>query len=359
MEQEPPKKKRKLGRILLVGFLIVFAIGAAAGGYGYYALMSDNVKGGKKDDPYVLLIPTGSDYTYVKGELEASGIIKDMGTFDLTVSALKYDQLVKPGRYEIAGRMSNLKLVRKLRSGDQDEFKFRFLTYRTPKDLAKAVSEQFEWQAQDLLDLIEDPEYLSRYNVAVQNVMELFLPNTYYLYYTTTPEELMERMHKEHEKFWNDTRNKKAEKLAMSPHEVITLASIVQAESYMADERPTIAGVYINRLKRNIPLQADPTVIYAVGDFSITRVLERHLKHESPYNTYLHAGLPPGPINNPEISSIDAVLNYEVHDYIYFCAKPDFSGYHNFAKTLSQHNRNASAYHKAIRALEKKKKQKK
>lgn len=350
--EEPPKKKRKLGRIILIGFILIAGGGAACAGYGYYALMTDNIKL-KKKETHELLIPTGSDYSFVQKELEAADILKDMTTFEMTVSALKYDQLVKPGRYEITGGMTNLKLVRKLRSGDQDEIKFRFLTYRQPQDLAASVAEQFEWEANELLTLLEDPEYLSQFEIAPQNVMELFLPDTYFLYYTTTPEELMERMHEEHKKFWNETRKAKAAKLALSPHEVITLGSIVQAESYMADERPTIAGVYVNRLKRGIPLQADPTVIYAVGDFTIKRVLERHLKHESLYNTYLHAGLPPGPINNPEVSSIDAVLNYEVHDYIYFCAKPDFSGYHSFAKTLSQHNRNAAAYHKAIRNLPK------
>ena len=352
-----PVKKRRWGRMFVFGLLLALLGGVCAGSYGYYSLQMDNIAL-PSGETHVLLIPSGADYTFVKNELTAAGVIKNMSTFEMTVSALKYDQYVKPGRYEIAGGMNNLELVRKLRSGDQDAIKFRFLTYRQPSDLAASVAEQFEWEAQALLDLMEDPEYLSRFDLSVQNVMELFLPDTYFLYYTTTPEKLMERMHEEYKKFWDESRLAKAEKLAMTPHEVITLASIVQAESYMADERPTIAGVYINRLKRGIPLQADPTVIYAVGDFSIKRVLKRHLEHESPYNTYLHAGLPPGPINNPEVSSIDAVLNYQVHDYIYFCAKPDFSGYHNFAKTLSQHNRNANAYHAAIQRLERDKRKK-
>ena len=340
-ETDQPKKK-SFGKILLLGLLLAVILGGGAAAYGYYALMTDNTNLAG-DEHFELLIPESADYTYVKETLKTEGVLKNMGTFDLTVSLLKYDQLVKPGLYHLTGGSSNLEMVRKLRSGAQSEIKFRFLTYRQPTDLADAVSEQFAFEAADLTALLEDQEYLNQFDTEVQNVMELFLPNTYFMYYTTTPEELMERMHEEHKKFWNEDRKAKAKKLAMSQHEVITLASIVQAETYMTDERPTIAGVYLNRLKRGIPLQADPTVIYGVGDFTIKRVLERHLQHESPYNTYLHAGLPPGPINNPEISSIDAVLNYEVHDYLYFCAKPDFSGYHSFAKTLSQHNRNAAA----------------
>jgi UPF0755 protein len=155
-------------------------------------------------------------------------------------------------------------------------------------------------------------------------------------------------MKKEYDRFWNETRLEKAKEMGLTPEEVIILASIVQSETVKPDEMKTVAGLYMNRLQKGIRLQADPTIKYAVGDYSLRRVNNGHLKTESPYNTYIYAGLPPGPIAFPEISAIDAVLNYEKHNYLYMCAKEDFSGYHNFAKTLAQHNRNAEKYRKAL-----------
>ena len=176
----------------------------------------------------------------------------------------------------------------------------------------------------------------------------MFIPNTYQVYFNVVPEELIVRMHGEYVKFWNEDRKAKAAALGLAPVEVSILASIVQAETVKQDEAPIIAGLYINRLKKDIPLQADPTLVYAVGDFTLKRVLDVHKEVDSPYNTYLHAGLPPGPINMPQISSIDAVLNYQKSDYLYMCAKEDFSGYHNFATNLRAHNLNATRYQQAL-----------
>ncbi|HAZ24348.1 MAG TPA: endolytic transglycosylase MltG, partial [Algoriphagus sp.] len=197
---------------------------------------------------------------------------------------------------------------------------------------------------------LQDSVYIRKFDFNEETIMSMFIPNTYEVWWNTSPEALFDRMYKEYNDFWTDERKKKAAELGLNPKEVSTLASIVQAESQKKDERAKIAGVYLNRLKLNMPLQADPTLVFALGDFSLKRILNIHKETESPYNTYKYAGLPPGPINLPDINSLDAVLNYEDHDYLYFCAKEDFSGYHAFAKTLSEHNANARRYQAALNA---------
>jgi UPF0755 protein len=186
----------------------------------------------------------------------------------------------------------------------------------------------------------------------------MFIPNTYEVYYNITPAQLIDRMHDEYELFWNEERRKKAEAIGLTTVEVSVLASIVQAETIKRDEAPVIAGLYINRLKKGIPLQADPTLVYAVGDFTLKRVLNEHKEVDSPYNTYKYRGLPPGPINMPEITSIDAVLNYKPSNYLYMCAREDFSGYHNFTSNLAEHNRNAHRYQQALSREQRKAKSK-
>ena len=189
---------------------------------------------------------------------------------------------------------------------------------------------------------------MENYGFTPENFKAMFIPNTYEFYWTTSAEEFVERMNNEYNKFWNDERKTKAGQIGLSPVEVSILASIVQAEVSKNEELKTVAGLYINRLKKGIMLQADPTVKYAVGDFAIKRVLNKHLEIDSPYNTYKYAGLPPGPINFPEIQAIDAVLNYEKHNYLFMCAREDFSGYHNFAVNNAQHARNAAKYREAL-----------
>ena len=180
------------------------------------------------------------------------------------------------------------------------------------------------------------------------NILCMFIPNTYQVYFNVVPEELVGRMHDEYLKFWSEDKKLKAKGIGLTPIEVSILASIVQAETVKQDEARRIAGLYINRLKKDIALQADPTLVYAVGDFTMKRVLNEHKEVESPYNTYKYSGLPPGPINMAQIASIEAVLDYEKSDYIYMCAREDFSGYHNFAKNLRDHNQNAMKYQRAL-----------
>jgi UPF0755 protein len=226
-----------------------------------------------------------------------------------------------------------------------------FNNVRTKEDLAGKVSKYLIADSLSILNLFYDENKIGKFGFNTETYRAMFIPNTYQFYWTTSAEQFADRMKTEFDKFWSDERRKKAENINLSPVEVTVLASIVQSETAKNEEMTRIAGLYINRLNRGQLLQADPTVKYAVGDFSLKRILNVHLEVDSPYNTYKYAGLPPGPINFPETSAIDAVLNYEKHNYIYMCAREDFSGYHNFAVTLTEHNRNAAKYRRELDKL--------
>jgi UPF0755 protein len=246
--------------------------------------------------------------------------------------------------------MNNLQLVRMLRSGQQTPVRVTFNTVRTQEELAEKISVNLEVSKEQVLELLQDSVYIRKFGFEEETVMSLFIPNTYEFWWDTSAEELFERMHKEYQSFWTEARSQKAQDLGLSKEEVSTLASIVQAESQKSDERPKIAGVYLNRLRIGMPLQADPTLVFAAGDFSIKRLTAKQMAIDSPYNTYKYAGLPPGPINLPDINSLDAVLNFEKHSYLYFCAKEDFSGYHSFAVGYDEHLSNARRYQRALNA---------
>jgi UPF0755 protein len=240
-------------------------------------------------------------------------------------------------------------LVNLLRSGKQEPVRVTFQNIRSREELAGKISRQIEADSLSLLKLLRDPDYLKQFGVNPLNSFVLFIPNTYEFYWNTTAKGFLARMAREKTKFWNRTRIEKCQRSRFSVSQVVTLASIIEKETIKDKEKPIIAGVYVNRLTNGWPLQADPTIIYAWNDYTIKRVLNNHLKINSPYNTYLHNGLPPGPICLPSISSIDAVLDFRHHDYFYFCAKDDLSGYHVFAENLAEHNRNAKKYQAAIK----------
>ena len=245
--------------------------------------------------------------------------------------------------------MSNNDLVNLLRSGKQSPVKLTFNTIRTYEDLAGKVANQIEADSISLLKALRNPDLANKYGFSTATFFTLFIPNTYEFYWNTSAEEFIQRMAREYKSFWNESRRAKAKAIGLSQSEVAILASIVQAEQMShPDERPKVAGLYLNRLKRGMRLQSDPTLVFAIGDFSINRVLNQHKSIQSPYNTYLYSGLPPGPINLPELSSLEAVLNPEQHSYLYMCAKADFSGYHHFSKTLSQHNVYAKEYQREL-----------
>lgn len=330
----------------MLGMIVASVLLTSFSFYFYQVFYGANILLDKENQ--TILILKEDTFDDVRNKFYDDFIINDVISFSFVAKVLGYQELVKPGLYQLKKGMSNLAAVRMLRSGDQVPVRITFNNVRLKLDLAEKITENTGIEPTEFLALLEDNNFLTQYGVNSESVMTLFLPNTYEVYWTLTATELFSKMAQEHDKFWTTKRKAKAKELKMTPIEVSILASIVQAESVKNDERPTIAGLYLNRLNRNIPLQADPTLIYALGDFTIQRVLNEYKKVKSPYNTYLNRGLPPGPINLPTISSIDAVLNFENHNYIYMCAKEDFSGYHRFAKTLTEHNKNASLFQKAL-----------
>ena len=343
----PQKRKKYTGKII-AGILLIFLIAGGITVYRFYECIYDvNLSVIHKDEPF-LYIPTGSNFDDVCSLLAETGL-QDMKSFRWVAERMNYPAKVKFGRYRLTDGMSNIELVRMLRSGRQISVKVIFNNIRLDTQLAGAVTRNIEADSAGVMALLVDSAYLAeRFNLTPRTVLSLFIPNTYEFFWDTSPKDFMDRMAKEYDHFWTESRRQKARETNLTPLQVTILASIIEEETQMNNEKPTMAGVYINRLNMGMLLQADPTIKYAAGDFTIKRVLNNHKEIQSPYNTYMYAGLPPGPICIPSIASIDAVLNYEKHDYLFFCAKEDFSGYHNFARTLQQHNRNAQAYQKAL-----------
>jgi UPF0755 protein len=332
---------------ILVYIALTLLVALAAGGfYGYtfYTKMfSPNVNTGDNEQAF-LYIPTGAIYTEVLSTIEEQNLIVDIESFKWMSNRMGYPQSVKAGRYRLTENMSNREVVATLRAGLQTPVRVTFTGFRTPQQLAQRVAKHIEADSAEIVKSFLSDDIANQYGFNRQTFIAMFIPNTYEFFWNTNAKGFFDRMHREHEAFWTQEKVKKAEEIGLDKIKVSILASIVEEETIKADERPRVAGVFVNRLNQSIPLQADPTVKFANGDFSIRRILTRHLQIESPYNTYKYRGLPPGPINAPSISSINAVLNYERHQYLYFCAKPDYSGYHNFARTLAEHNRNAREY---------------
>lgn len=256
---------------------------------------------------------------------------------------------VHPGHYAFGDKVKFEEVVRSLKRGEQAPVKLTFThTVRTPEQLAQRLSKQLLLDSASIADRMYDAEYMSRYGLTPQTAISLFLPDTYEVYWTISADELFNRMAREYKRFWTDERKTKAADKKLTQSEVATLASIVESETNNQKEYPTIASIYLNRLRLRIPLQACPTVIFAERDFGKRRVLKRDLEFDSPYNTYKHRGLPPGPIRCTRKSTMDAVLNAPKTDYLYMCANPDFSGTHVFTKSLKEHNRVSAAYQKEL-----------
>lgn len=338
------EKSKKIQLVLLI-FISVMLISMTF--YFYQVFFSPNTLL-ESDQPYLLKIPTNSVYQSVSKQLYEEKVITDGVSFGFVAKVLGYQEAVKPGLYKIEPRMTNLDLVRLLRSGAQVPVKVTFNNVRTKEELAEKITANLEVSQEQFLTLLQDSVYIRKFDFEEEDILSMFIPNTYELWWNTSPEGLFDRMYKEYQSFWSEEKKQKAQALGLTQKQVSTLASIVQAESQKADERPRIAGVYLNRLKLGMPLQADPTLVYATGDFSLKRILNIHKEIESPYNTYKYAGLPPGPINLPDINSLNAVLNAEQNKYLYFCAKEDFSGYHAFAETYNEHLANARRYQSAL-----------
>jgi UPF0755 protein len=325
-------------------FIIVAIIAALS---LFRAILGPNVRT-NNDEPESIFIPTGSNFSDVKKILYGKGLIINRRSFEWMAGRKDYPSLVKPGHYVLKGSMSNNELIDLLRSGHQTPVRVVFNNIRKKEELAGKISQQIEADSLSLIKCWNEREFLKSLNTTPEKVQLIFIPNTYEFWWTTDAHEFTERMYKEFLKFWSEERTIKAKSTGLSVQEIIILASIIEKETQKNDEKPVIAGVYINRLRKNWPLQADPTVVFATGNFDMKRVLTVYTKIDSPYNTYLHPGLPPGPICIPSIASIDAVLNYQKSDYMFFCARADMSGYHAFSRTLAEHDRYAKAYQKAL-----------
>jgi len=293
-----------------------------------------------------LYVPTGTNYEELVAVLEDQKFISDKASFEWIAKQKNLPNNVRPGRYEVKRNMSIKSLVSMLRNGEQKPLNVVINKFRLKEELAGFISQKLEIDSLALLIGLNDEVYLRTYGITPETSMSLFVPNTYEFYWNTSLDRFMERMKLEFDNFWNDKRRQEANKFHLTPEQVMILASIVEEETNYEPEKSTIAGVYMNRLQKGILLQADPTVKFALKDFTITRVLTVHTEYDSPYNTYRYSGLPPGPICTPSIKTIDAVLNAETHNYLYFCASPDKIGTHAFAKTLREHELNAKRYQK-------------
>jgi len=333
-------------KILLVLLLIGIVAGTSIG-YSYYNKI---YKGNSKENG-VIYIPTNASFEEAVAQI--TPFLENKESFIWVAEQKNYPNKIKAGKYQIKKGMSNNALVNLLRSGNQSPVKVSFNNQDTLEKLSGRIAEQIEADSLSILKAITDTDFLKKHQLSKANVLSIFVPNSYEFFWNTSAEKFRDRFIKEFDAFWNESRMAKAKKLNFTRHEVITLASIVHKETAQASERPVVAGLYLNRIRDGWPLGADPTIIFALKqkygqDKVYKRVLKDDLKIDSPYNTYENRGLPPALIAMPDISAIDAVLNDQRHDYYYMCASVTKLGYHEFAKTLAQHNINASKYHKWV-----------
>lgn len=345
--KKPGKSKWKKVILSFLFFLILVAAGI---GYLLYTIIFSPNVWVKKGETSIY-ISTGASYEMVLDTLYNKGIIIHRKNFEWLAQHKSYPDLIKPGHYLIQDGLNNNELINQLRAGLQSPVDVTFNNVRNLEQLAGRISKQLETDSISLVKLLHDSAYISQMGFNQQTIPALFIPNTYEFYWNSDANDFVSRMFQEYRKFWNESRLAKAKKIELTPDEVSTLASIIDKETNKQDEKATIAGVYLNRLKAGWRLQADPTLVFAAGNFEIRRVLDVHKTIESPYNTYKYGGLPPGPITIPDPKTIDAVLNYEDHRYYFFCAKDDLSGYHAFAETNKEHERNAYNYRRALDKL--------
>lgn len=330
----------------LIFFLLFAILGISFVFYGYQILYTPNILVGKEDR--VFLIDEKATFKDIQRQLHEGQVVQDLISFSFLARLMDYDENIKSGRFILRKNMTNLQAVRSLRTGKQEPVRITFNNVRLVSELSEKITKNLLIKPAEFETSLVQFTGSNQAGFNKENVIGMFIPNTYEVYYNVSSQQLIEKMHDEYKKFWNDERMAKAQALGLTPFEVSTLASIVQAESIRDDEAPLIASLYLNRLKTGMPLQADPTLVFAVGDFTLKRVLNEHKEINSPYNTYKNAGLPPGPINMPNIKSIDAVLNHADTNYLYMCAKEDFSGRHNFTHDYQEHMRNAAKYQRAL-----------
>jgi UPF0755 protein len=334
-------------------FIFLFLIFLGVGGYyGYTNIFrkfyAPNVLLDSSKDEEFMFIPTGAVFTDVLMIAKTEKLVRDASSFEWTANLMKYPNSVKAGRYKLEKGMNNRELVKLLRSGQQTPLNLRINMIHYSEELAGLVGNHLEADSAEVHKLLTDHEFLSKYNVNPQEAFSLIIGNTYQFFWNTNATAFFDRMYNEYNKFWTEERLAKARTLNMTPAQISTMASIIQEEARQREELSKIAGVYYNRLRINMPLQADPTVRYLLKNKSTRRIYTKNTEIESPYNTYKYRGLPPGPIAIPQTDALDAALNPEKHDFLYFVAREDFSGYHNFSKTYEEHLINRRKYINAL-----------
>lgn len=337
-------KKKKKFILWFTGILLLLVI--AVGIYSYRVIFQPFAL----SETVFIYIDDQKDFEDVVNQLQENADLPSEKIFRLLAERMNYPHKIKTGRYAVKDGMTMRDFIRLLRSGNQTPVDLTFNNMRTAEDLAGRISQQMMMDSVTLLNALRETSNARKYGFNDYTLISMFIPNTYEVYWNTGVENLLERMKKEYDAFWNDARVKKAERIGLTPPEVSTLASIVEEEATYADEYPIVAGLYLNRINKGMRLEADPTVKFAVGDFTLRRILYKHLEIESPYNTYRNTGLPPGPIRIPSIRAIDGTLSPQEHNYLFMCAKDDLSGRHNFSVTHAEHVRNAARYQKALNA---------
>lgn len=338
------KTKHKRFKIIIsiVALLVVIALAL-----GWYIRNTVFKPLELEETVYIYITPT-TDYKDVATQIKEKANLPSDKIFDVISERMNYPEGVKSGRYAIIDGMTVPEMIRMLRSGKQSAMKLTFNNMRTKEDLSGRISEQLMMDSLVLLSALKDKSKVETLGFDTNTVVAMFIPNTYEVYWDTSVDKFLDRMKKEYNTFWNESRKEKAKQIGLNPIQVSTLAAIVEEEATYTDEYPIVAGLYLNRLKRGQRLEADPTVKFAVGDFSLRRILYIHLEVESPYNTYRNEGLPPGPIRIPSIKGIDATLSPTDHNYLFMVAKEDLSGRHNFSTTHAEHVRKARLYQRAL-----------
>lgn len=341
MAARSKRKKSSVGKVVLLGILALALIAA-------YFVFAPNT--GSMSEGEYLYIHTGSGYKQVREALKQGGFVQDMNSFDFLAKQAKYPDHVHPGRYRIHKGMSNFSIVRMLRAGKQTPVKLVIGKMRTKADFIRLVSTHLEADSNVLNRMLSDNVYLAQFGLDSSTALCAVMPNTFEFYWNTSADKAFRKIEQGFAHFWTDARKAAAKAHGLTPQQAIILASIAEEESNKHDEQPNIASVYLNRIKKGMKLQADPTAKYAAGDFALRRITSAQTSIPSPYNTYYVAGLPPGPICTPSAATIDAVLAAPQTDFLYFCAKEDFSGYHRFASNYADHMKNAALYQQALNA---------
>ncbi len=322
----------------------MLCLGVVFAGFAAYVLFADNQP---RDEVVNVIVQPQETMGQLQQGIRDEQVVRNPKTFEWTCRLMRFNT-PKTGKYKLPAHANNVQMVRMLRRGQHYPVSFTFNNVRTIDQFVKKVSDKFYFEPEELSTLLQDTTFLGQYGLTAQTLPAVFLPNSYQIYYDITAQDFFERMYKEYQRFWTKERLALADSIGLTPVEVSTLASIVEEENRRPAEKAIIAGLYMNRLHKDMLLQSDPTVKFALGDFTRQRILNADLQVDSPYNTYKYRGLPPGPIRIPEASTLDSVLHYRHHDYLYMCAKEDFSGYHNFTASSAVHAQNAARYRAAL-----------